>query len=300
MGILDFLRRKKQVEDKTESNPEKDLSKVVINDEKVNAILEEEIKDFFPDTGVWYSNCFGRPSEVEYGNLPCHLRDNAWMSRLLYNNLQAKKIHIPIHIPQYTIKKFMDNSDSFAKLRHDYELKIVEWQIHWIINGGEGWCMPKGYDEFALLFSEDVDKIVRGGVVKTLRAIGMDSEVIEEGLEKYSDIWRPYCMKLGFKHIYDPVIYLKGKPEMPPSEEHKKNWLADREYQYYQTHKHSVDSYGTLTPAMQMSPEEYSKLTATLEKQNEMRKSYITMWRNNKYRIPQHNSTNENEDILSK
>ena len=38
MGLLDFLRRKK-----TETKHE-ELPKVVINDEKVNAILEEEIK----------------------------------------------------------------------------------------------------------------------------------------------------------------------------------------------------------------------------------------------------------------
>ena len=45
MGILDFLRRKKEAEKKTEVKPEDELPKVVINDEKVNAILEEEIKD---------------------------------------------------------------------------------------------------------------------------------------------------------------------------------------------------------------------------------------------------------------
>ena len=94
MGILDFLRRKKESEKKTEVEPQEELPKVVINDEKVNAILEEEIKDFFPNKGVWYSNCFRQPSEVGYINMPCHLRDNAWLSKLLHRTLNDKGIII--------------------------------------------------------------------------------------------------------------------------------------------------------------------------------------------------------------
>ena len=282
MGVFDFLRRKKEVENKIESKPvEQDLPKVVIKEDRVTAILEEEIKNFFPNTGVWYSNCFKQPSEVGYGNLPCHLRDNAWMSKLLHKELNNKGIYIPEH----TIKKFIDNSENFANLRHEYELRIVNWQIDWITHGGENWLMPEGTDEFSLLFSEDVDKIIRGGVVKTLKAIGMDSEVIEEGLEKYADIWRPFAMEKGFNHLFYPVIYMVGSPE-PPSKEHKNNWLADREYKYYLAHKNSVDNYGTLTPAMKITPEEHTKLVTVLEKQNSIRTRFIEQWRQNTKRRP--------------
>lgn len=296
MGILDFLRRKKEAEKKTEVKPEDELPKVVINDEKVNAILEEEIKEFFPNSGIWYSNCFRQPSEVGYGNMPCHLRDNAWLSKLLHRTLNDKGIYIP----QHTIKKFMDCSENFANLRHEHELRIVKWQIKWITGGGENWLMPKGTDEFSLLFSEDVDKIIRGGVVKTLRAIGMDGEVIEEGLEKYAEIWRPSAMATGFGHKYEPVVFMVGTPGKA-DEDHKQNWLADREYMYYQAHKNSVDNYGVKTPAMQMTPEEHAKLVTVLEKQNEQRDRFIEQWRKTTIRKPiEHATYVEDEDILGK
>jgi len=296
MGILDFLRRKKESEKKTEVKPQKELPKVVINDEKVNAILEEEIKDFFPNKGVWYSNCFRQPSEVSYSNLPCHLRDNDWLSKLLHRELNEKGIYIP----QHTIKKFMDNSETFVDLRHKHELRIVKWQINWINNGGSNWLMPKGTDEFSLLVSEDVDKIIRGGVSKTLKAIGMDGEVIEEGLEKYADIWRPSAMSIGFGNKYEPVVFMVGTPDKA-DEEHKRNWIADREYRYYQAHKNSVDNYGTKTPAMQMTPEEHAQLVSILEKQNEARARFVENWRRAAVRKPiQHQTYVEDEDTFSK
>ena len=298
MGILDFFKRKKEQENKSENQTEESLPHILINNNEINIILEKEIKDFFPvqNNGKWYSNCFSRPSEVKYINLPCHLRDNAWMSSLLHNVLNDKGIYIP----QHTIKKFMDNSQTFADLRHEHELRIVKWQINWINNGGGNWLMPKGYGEMALLFSEDVDKIIRGGVLKTLRAIGMDGEVIEEGLEKYSDIWRPRAMSLGFEHLYQPVVFMVGTPA-PADEEHKRNWLANREYQYYQEHKYSVDNYGTKTPAMQMTPEEHTQLVDILEQQNEQRARFVEHWRKTSTKITSNHSSNGvEEDSLIK
>ena len=296
MGILDFLRRKKEAEKKTEVKQEEDSPKVVINEDRVSAILEEEIKDFFPNKGVWYSNCFRQPSEVGYGNMPCHLRDNAWLSELLHRKLNEKGIYIP----QHTIKKFMDNSENFASLRHEHELRIVKWQINWINNGGSNWLMPKGTDEFSLLVSEDVDKIIRGGVSKTLKAIGMDGEVIEEGLEKYADIWRPSAMSTGFGNKYEPVVFMVGTPDKA-DEEHKRNWIANREYEYYQCHKNSVDTYGTKTPAMEMTPKEHAQLVSVLEKQNEARARFVENWRRTAVRKPiQHQTYVEDEDTFSK
>ncbi len=281
MGILDFLRKKKDAEQKGITQSEFVLLSTTITDEQANAILEEEIRTFFPDQGHWSSNCFRQSNEVCYGNLPCHLRDNDWLSNLLQDVLDKKGIYIPKH----NIKSFIDNSKSFEKLRHAYELRIVEWQIKWIQGRGEGWLVPKGYDEIALLFSEDVDIIIRGGVLKTLQAIGMNKDVIEEGLERFADIWRPTAMRLGFEHLYEPVEYVIGNSERkklePVSEGHKKNWLADREYQYYQTHRNSVDKYGVLTPAMKMTPVEHAELLAVLTVQNSQRNKIIEVWKNN-------------------
>ena len=92
MGLLDFIISKRQEQNKTNTKS-RILPKIETNDEKANVILEEEIKNFFPKEGVWYDNCFSRPSEVWRINLPCHLRDNAWMSQLLHKVLKDKRIY---------------------------------------------------------------------------------------------------------------------------------------------------------------------------------------------------------------
>lgn len=295
MDILSFLRKKRASKGDNANSIERNVPEAkevnkdnidadsieknapgakVVHKDNIKAVLESEIKSFFPETGEWGSLCFRRSNEVADANLPCHLRDNAWMSKLLHSRLIGKGIYIP----QSAIKRFMDNSEDFENLRHEYELKIVKWQIKWVITGGEGWLLPKGYDEISLLCSEDIDKIVRGGVANTLKAIGMNRSVIEEGLEKYADNWRPRSMKRGFCHKYEPFFAFMGWTG-EADKEHEKNWLADREYTYYQEHKQSVDAYGTKTPAMKMTPEEHAQLVTILEKQNAQRLSYIENWK---------------------
>ena len=295
MGILDFLRKKKKVEQNRITQSKSTLPNVTMTDEQVNAILEEEIKTFFPDQGCWSSDCFRQSNEVSYENLPCHLRNNAWLSSLLKDVMDRKGIHMPRH----TIKNFIDNSKDFEKLRHAYELRIVEWQINWIKNDGENWIFPEGYDELALSLSEDVDIIIRGGVSRTLQAIGMNKDVIEEGLEKFADSWRHAAMLIGFEHLYEPFMFRKGNPS-PASEDHLNNWLADREYKYYKSHKNSVDKYGVATPAMRMTPEEHAKLLQVLNKQNFKRIRYLEAWKQNPFKNSERHTIYSEEDSLNK
>ena len=280
MKIRDLFKRNRDVKVETENATAEDVPTMQIDNDMVNNILEKEIKEFFPaqNNGKWGSNCFSRSNEVEYSNLPCHLRDNAWMSKLMQLVLKDKGVYIP----QDMIKDFMDNSETFANLRHEHELRIVKWQINWIQHGGGNWLSSNGSDGvFSLLISEDVDEIIRGGVVETLRSIGMDSEVIEEGLEKYAEIWRPAAMVNGFYHKYDPVFYNHGcLGEI--DEKHKRNWLVNREYCYYQKHKSAVDKYGELTPAMQLDEEQHDILASILANQNAKRLREINEWKTKK------------------
>lgn len=230
MSLFDFLKKRAQ-NDETKQD---DLSMVILDEETIE-ILEEEIKNFFPKKGAWRSVCFRRSNDIAYINLPCHLRDNAWMSKLFHNSLS----HKDIDIPECTIQKFMDSSETFAHLRHEYELLIVKWQINWIMGGGDNWLIPDGYNDLSDLVSEDVDGLIRGGISKTLRAIGMDHAVIEEGIEKYADIWRPVAMRRGFHNKYEPFVFGEGLliAADPADSTHRENWIADREYQYYQKYK---------------------------------------------------------------
>ncbi len=289
MGFLDLFRKKKQTSTATEEK-QVELPNVVADD-KVDDILNQEILEFFPKDGTWWSCCFNRPKEIEKDNLPCHLREHDWMSKLLHQNLLEKKIYISAS----KIKAFMDSSKVFADLRHNYELEIVRWQIDWIRKGGEHWLMPEGFDEFSLLFSPDVDKMFRGGVVKTLSAIGMNREVIEEGIEKNADMWRERYMERSFEHAFEPIGYLRD-PIEPADPAHKENWLRLRRYEYYTDHKDSVDKYGEVTPDMQLNIEEWSQLQSVTNQQNKEREQLVEHWK--KHPIYKRNSMiNDNHEI---
>ena len=273
MGILDFLKRKKVVEQS--KSAEKPEYSRVLDEEEQKTLLETEIETFFPTTGRWASNCFFKSNELRFWNLPCHLRDNAWMSSLLHKVLLDNK---GVYIPQPTIKMFMDKSDKFNELRHNYELEIVRWQIDWMRNDGEGWLIPKGYDDFSIMVSPDAVEIFRGGVVRTLTAIGMDSDVVEEGIEKNADMFREQYIQAGFRNEFEPVLYDHGSPA-PVDEEHKQNWLKAKRYEYYCKHKQSVDKYGKPHPDMLISSEEIKYLYDVLPAQNVERRKVIEEWR---------------------
>lgn len=268
MGIFESILKRDQGQEKNELGLSQQCLKVEFNK------LSQDIKSFFPESGTWNGVCFSQSNDIQRRYLPCHLRDTNWMSQLLSKELYAEKY---VHVSPAVIKLFMDTSAEFAKLRHDYELRIVQWQINYITHDGENWLLPEGFDDLSGLTSPDVDKMIRGGVVKTLRAIGMDGEVIEEGLEKYADLWREDAMLRSCRNLFNPFLSsIKNWSDREPiSDSHKKNWLADREYAYYQEHKASVDKYGTPTDAMKMTPAEHNKLLKVLNRQNAKRMALL-------------------------
>lgn len=270
MKIFDYFKKKKQTIPVQEPKP---AYLRIPNEEVEQSILEGEIEKFFPESGSWSQSCYKKPTELSKYYIPCHTNDNNWMARLLESKLLDKGILIPFP----NIEEFLNNSERFKELKHDYELRIVEWQIGWMADGGGNWLMPEGYGEISLLISPNVDRMFRGGVVKTLMAIGLDREVIEEGIEKNASRWRDQYMKLSFQHEYEPVLYGRD-PIKPADPKHKENWLQLRRYKYYQEHKDSVDKYGSLFPEMFMSEEEANELSVILDTQNAERKKIVEAW----------------------
>lgn len=225
------------------------LEKVMLmknyNKTELYKILEEEIETFFPKDGIWYSNCFSKPKEVGYGNMPCHLRDNKWLTSLMLQKLDLNNTYYD------EVYAYLLSSNEFQEKRHEYELEIVKWQINFTPDG-EGLLMDEAHGSDLWKMTEDCDKSFRWSVKHTLEAIGMNSDVIEEGLEKYSDLWRDTYMKLAFNNRYNPLTsipYLIGRNDnlislSKPDEKHKEKWLELRKYEYYLEHKTSVDNYG--------------------------------------------------------
>ncbi len=82
----------------------------------VNEVLEKATLNFFPKNGEWGHNCFQKSHELSMGNLPCHLRDNVWLARML------KKSQNLFYLRYIQILNFVRTSPFFQEKRHEYEL----------------------------------------------------------------------------------------------------------------------------------------------------------------------------------
>lgn len=230
-------------------------------------ILEDNIKTFFPKKGIWYSCCFYKPKKHIMRNLPCHLRDNRWLARMIQIKYNLSHINIS------DILEFIKTSELFNELRHNYELEIVRWQIDWMKRGGDNWKVDKSLGGDEWLWTPFCDIAFRKGIVDTLSSIGMNSDVIEEGIEKNANMWRDEYMSFAFDREFNKEILFY---DMESAEkEHKENWLKMRRFEYYHQHKKSVDNYGVVLPEMVMTDEEVGNLHIYLTRKNAERKNYI-------------------------
>lgn len=290
--INELNRKKVQEQEKIDENKkeeprvltsteEKEIVRSIMSQEEINAeeILEKSVENFFPKTGQWWSSCFERSKELYMGNLPCNLRDDKWLATMLQRSQNLE------HLNYYDILGFVRSSKIFKDARHNYELEIVKWQIEWIRNGGENWISSEEYGGDFIFFTGVCDLGFRAGVLNTLLAIGMDREVIEEGLEKYASMWRDNYMKIAFSNEYEPVFYLADpNVEMEPiDEKHKSSWLKYRKYEYYQNHKRVVDKYGKPDEDMLITPQEARELEEYLEFMDKERKEQIEKYKKEAY-----------------
>ena len=243
----------------------------------IDSILDEATINFFPKSGEWYSDCFRKPRDLSMNNLPCHLRDDMWLARML-NKYQSLS-----NISFNKILNYVRTSHFFEQKRHEYELEIVKWQINWMRNGGEGWICDDNYGGDAYLLTPVCDLAFRKGVVDTLSRIGMNRDVVEEGIEKNAILWRESLMKTAFRNEYEPVFFMSKSQVDPAEEEHKEKWLKMRRYEYYQRHKKSVDLYGVATEDMQMSKEEVLEIRQYLEQKHQERMKHIEEVKNARY-----------------
>lgn len=135
-------------------------------------------------------------------------------------------------------------------------------------------------DDFCL-YLPNSDIAFRKAVKDTLIAIGINEDVIEEGLEKYSDIWRKKYMLKAFNNKYYNALDIMSYDIEEPLQIHKNIWIKVREYEYYCKHKNSVDLYGQVTDNMKLSLEEVRKLKLYLYKKDIERLYYIKKCKRN-------------------
>lgn len=259
---------------------------------EIEEFLDKTLKNFFPKDGHWHSNCFNKSNFVAEENLPCHLRNDKWLADLI-----LKKYNL-YYLGKSTIIEYIINSNNFNKLRHEYEQKIVSWQIDWMCNVGDNWIIDEKLGGDLYLFSTKCDYAFRKGVVDTLLAIGMNINAIEEGIEKNANKWRENHMTIAFRNLYcvSPYSLLPSGNEEKlleePSQEHYEKWLKLRLYEYYIEHKDSVDKYGKVLPEMKMTEAEVIELKKWLEVAHEKRMKQIAEFKDKDYssNIPKENN----------
>ena len=259
---------------------------------EIEEFLDKTLKNFFPKDGHWYSNCFNKSNFVAEENLPCHLRNDKWLADLI-----LKKYNL-YYLGKGTIIEYIINSNNFNKLRHEYEQKIVSWQIDWMCNDGDNWIIDEKLGGDLYLFSTKCDYAFRKGMVDTLLAIGMNINAIEEGIEKNANKWRENHMTIAFRNLYcvSPYSLLPSGNEEKlleePSQEHYEKWLKLRLYEYYIEHKDSVDKYGKVLPEMKMTEAEVIELKKWLEVAHEKRMKQIAEFKDKDYssNIPKENN----------
>ena len=260
------------------------------NSPEAIAFLNDAVTRFFASDGWWSSLCFSRSNELNKIYLPCHLNDNVWLAKML---IKSEKLPLNLH----QVLEYVQSSTFFAEKKHEYAQGIVAWQIDWITSGGENWITDEQFENDFIFYSPECDKGVRSGVLKTLKAIGMDEAEIEEGIEKNASKWRDKMMKMAFNNIYSPLFYdynpnitddfkeadqeetIEPLPEVDPLLE--QNWLAIRKYEYYQEHKKSVDRFGEVEPEMGMTKDQLEIVNATLTRLHNERMRQIIDYRRN-------------------
>lgn len=240
--------------------------------------LDKKLEDFFPQNGCWYSNCFHKSVLLEEKNLPCHLRNNEWLT-----NLILKKYNL-YYLGKDTVMEYVINSKKFNKLRHEYEQKIVSWQIDFMNEDGENWIIDPELGGDLFIFNPKCDYAFRKGIVDTLLAIGMNKDAIEEGIEKNVNKWREGYMRVAFNNLYSERRFgFHAIEGLETSLEHYEKWMKLRLYEYYIEHKDSVDKYGEVLPEMKMTESEVQVLKKWLEEEHEKRMKQIAEYENKDY-----------------
>ena len=261
----------KEVEAVKEKKTEPKFRSVVL-DKEILPILKEFTNNLFSTGGKWANSCLKQPNGLKKENLPCHLRDEDWLAKFINQEL----IKNGLRLIYGKIVNFV-KSPYFQKARKDFELEIVKCQIENTVANPKKCIFPEGGYDTCLLLDKKCDMFFRDSVKLTLQTIGMDGEVVEEGIEKYSNMWREKFMERAFENTYIPLNFTDTKvPELEKG--HKENWMKYRRFRYYLDNQESVDKYGEIHPDMKMSREEYEELLQALYVQGKKREKTIKKW----------------------
>lgn len=231
-----------------------------------NIIFERIAKRFFGGCISVSDVCYKHPAGIKKEYLPCHLEDAEWLKKMLAQELKSmefevsrkdgKVTYFSSYLKPLDISRFSErvvNSEEFGMYLYTYEQRLVKAMIASEINNTQSKVNGNDYR-----YLEDCDIRFRNNVFSNLIALGMNPEMIEEGLESNADMWRDLYMDKAFMNRFDSLFVRVRYPELPrPSEDLRKAFLEKRLYEYFQSHKYFVAKYGTPTEEMMASEDDY-------------------------------------------
>ncbi len=219
--------------------------------------------------------------------LPASTRDHDWLEVYVGSKFKAQNLTYD------TIREYIDSSPKFDAARRQYEENLVRCYLDEYKDYRNDDFYTEAKYKYLLRNSVNYDKIIRNEVTEAMKTLGVHEKSIELSLEKNAPLWRDEAMTVAFLNRYPdcgmadyvrhgdyPVnervidkdlgeisYYTERAWRLLPQHklsEHQKAlynyWKALREYEYYHTHKKTIDKLGTATPNMKMTKKEAKAL----------------------------------------
>lgn len=276
---------------KIEKRIEENLKKVKLTQEETN-LLDEATKNFFPNSGRWSSSEFKKDENC----ILCHLRDDYWLAKEIKDEIELHNSNLNIDL--YKVLKYVKKSGNFRFYRNEYELRIVYWQINYMLSPDSKEMINNEvvYDENFISFSQNCDIDFRKAVIDTLLTVGINESVIEEGLIKNANRWLDKMIEQSFINKYDKsswnskLLGNNGEIEIPPAlPEHKELWMLLRKCQFVEKYEDKIIKYGDIKwiQVLRSLPkkEERAKLYLKVENLNNIRIKEIEEYKQKRHNI---------------
>lgn len=267
MGFLEHFRKSKYHNyNFTKIVEDKDLVKF-LKQEMFNIMINKDV--------TWNKNWIKNKNKNNLNYLPAHLNntqeDIDWIKNLLHEEMLYDK---DIYVSPEKIENFLRTNKTYGTYKYLYQLKVVRSLIEYMMAGGRGYKKaPQEYSNY--IANSDYVKYFRQSLIATLKELGFDDNIIENGIEKYSDLWLEPTLIKTFKQKYEPLNE-NGVPMICADKKHMDNWLALEKHNYYEEHKNSVNKYGNPKKLnLKISPEKLQALKERVEKQNDERLEFI-------------------------
>ena len=238
--------------------------------EVLRAILPEAFPDVDRIATLWPPMRDDEYSKIVSPiNLPLHTRDDAWLALYLIQTLKFSSPY-PFQAPRVkyaNAKEFVKIDPEFGLERNRYEQDVVKFLIKELMHADQNPNSLKAHTQAIIRNSFAPDMTFYDTIMKTATRYGLDEDCIKNSLEINADLWREANMNLAFDNqCLRPIWEKQGQLPFDQYQTmlnqvsaHRHNFVAMREYQYYQTHHAVIDALNLATDNMKMPTPVYTQ-----------------------------------------